>query len=136
VVANVNAVADYVVKGRVRIIADTSDYMSNYEANAILVNAAYLQENKEKVRRFLRAYARGAEHGNANKAWVQQLYATRAGVPPEAADIILKKLSWTTKLNYDGFINQLDLLKENGEVNKSVDGKELFGRMTDLSLLP
>ena len=51
-------------------------------------------------------------------------------------DIVLKKLFWTTKLDYDGFINQLELLKENGEVNKSVDGRELFGRMADLSLLP
>jgi NitT/TauT family transport system substrate-binding protein len=136
VVANVNAVADYVVKGRVRIIADTSEYMKNYEANAIVVNVPYLQAHKETVRRFLRAYAKGAEYGNTNKEWVQKLYTARAGVSPEAADIVLKKLSWTTKLDYDGFINQLELLKENGEVNKSVDGRELFGRMADLSLLP
>lgn len=135
-VCNVNAVADYVVKGRVRIIADTSDYMANYEANAVVVNSAYLQANKETVRRFLQAYAKGVGYGNANKEWVQKLYARRASVSAEAADIILKKLSWTTKLNYDGFINQLDLLKQNGEVNQSADGKQLYDRLVDLSLLP
>lgn len=135
-VCNVNAVADYVVKGRVRIVADTSDYMKNYEANAVIVNTAYLEKNKDTIRRFLRAYSKGTEYGNANKAWVEQLYAKRANVTLEAASIILKKLSWTTKLSFEGFVNQLELLKENGEVKKPVDAKQLYDQLIDLSLLP
>jgi NitT/TauT family transport system substrate-binding protein len=135
-VCNVNAVADYVVKGKVRIIADTSDYMKNYEANAVIVNTAYLQKNKETVRRFLRAYSAATDYGNTHKDWVRTLYAKNSGVAPEAANIILEKLSWTTKLNYDGFNNQLDLLKQNGEVEQSVDAKKLFDGLVDLSLLP
>jgi NitT/TauT family transport system substrate-binding protein len=135
-VANVNAVADYVVKGKLRIVGDTSDYMKNYEANAIIVNAAYLEKNKEVIRHFLRAYSEAAAFGNANKPWVQALYARRAKVTPEAAGIILKKLEWTTKLNYDGFVNQLDLLKANGDVKKDVDAKKLYDGLFDLSLLP
>jgi len=135
-VANVNAVADYVVKGNLRIVGDTSDYMKNYEANAIIVNAAYLEKNKETVRKFLRAYSQAAAFGNANKQWVEALYAKRAKVAPEAAGIILKKLEWTTALNYEGFVNQLDLLKQNGDVKKDVDAKRLYDGMVDLSLLP
>lgn len=135
-VANVNAVASYVVKGMVRIVADNSDYMKNYEANAIIVNTAYLEKNRDAVRRFLRAYSKGTEYGNANKEWVQKLYAKRAGVAPEAASIILQKLSWTTALNYDGFVNQLNLMKENGEVKRDVDAKQLYDQLVDLTLLP
>ena len=135
-VANVNAVADYVVKGNLRIVGDTSDYMNNYEANAIIVNAAYLEKNKEAVRKFLRAYSQAATFGNANKPWVEALYAKRAKVTPEASGIILKKLEWTTALNYEGFVNQLDLLKQNGDVKKDVDAKRLYDSMVDLSLLP
>jgi NitT/TauT family transport system substrate-binding protein len=135
-VCNVNAVADYVVQGRVRIIADTSDYMKNYEANAVIVNTVYLEKNQDAVRRFLRAYSKGTEYGNANKAWVEQLYAKRANVTPEAASIILKKLSWTTAMSLDGFVNQLELLKSTGEVTQPVDAKQLYGQLVDLSLLP
>jgi NitT/TauT family transport system substrate-binding protein len=135
-VSNVNAVADYVVKGKIRIIADTSDYMKNYEANAVIVNTAYLEKNKDTIRRFLRAYSKGTEYGNANKGWTEQLYAKRAAVAPEAAGIILKKLSWTTALTFEGFVNQLELLKQNGEIKQPVDAKQLFESMVDLSLLP
>jgi len=135
-VCNVNAVADYVVKGKVRIIADTSAYMKNYEANAIIVNATYLQNNKDVVQRFLKAYALATDYGNTHKDWVQKLYAKRASVAPEAAAIILQKLSWTTKLDVEGFNNQLDLLKQNGQIDKSVDAKELYAKLVDLSLLP
>lgn len=134
-VANVNAVADYVVQGKLRIVGDTSDYMKNYEANAIIVNAAYLEKNKEVIRRFLRAYSEGVNYGNANKPWVQALYAKRAKVSPEAAAIILQKLAWTTALNYEGFVNQLDLLKQTGDVKKDVEAKQLYDSMVDLTLL-
>lgn len=135
-VANVNAVAAYIVQGKVRIIADTSDYMKNYEANAIIVNTNYLQKNKDIVRRFLRAYSQGVDYGNANRSWVVNLYAKRANIPPEAANIILEKLSWTTKLDMTGFNNQLDLLKQDNQVDKNLDGKALYGKLVDLSLLP
>jgi ABC-type nitrate/sulfonate/bicarbonate transport system substrate-binding protein len=135
-VANVNAVADYVVKGNLRIVGDTSDYMKNYEANAVIVNAAYLEKNKDAVRRFLRVYSQAAAYGNANKPWTEALYSKRAKVAPEAAAIILKKLEWTTALSYEGFVNQLDLLKQNGDVKKDVDAKRLYDGLVDLSLLP
>jgi NitT/TauT family transport system substrate-binding protein len=135
-VANINAVAAYMVQGKVRVIADTSDYMKNYEANAIIANADYMQKNKDVVRRFLRAYSKAVDYGNAHRDLVQKLYAKRAKIAPEAAAIILKKLSWTTKLDKTGFNNQLDLLKEVKQVDKSVDGNALYSKLVDLSLLP
>lgn len=135
-VANVNAVADSVVKGRVRIIADTSDYMKNYEANAVIVNTRYLEKNNDLVRRFLRAYSNGVKYGNAQRDWVQKLYAKNTGTPLEAAGIVLKNLSWTTSLNYQGFNNQLELLKQIGQVKRTVDAKQLWDGLVDLSLLP
>lgn len=136
VVSNANVVAKYVVAGKVDIIADTTDYLKNYEANAITANADFLKNHPETARKFLKAYSEGTEYGNTNKAWVQKLYAKRAGVPLAAAQIILKKLSWTTKIDYDRFATQMKLLKQLKKVPASLDDKELFRKLVDLSYLP
>jgi ABC-type nitrate/sulfonate/bicarbonate transport system substrate-binding protein len=133
---NINAVANYVVQGKVRVIGDTSDYMNNNEANAIVVNVPYMQSHKDEVKRFLQAYSEAVDYSNAHKDQVESLYAKRAGVSPEAAAVVFKKLTWTTKLNYDGFVSELNLLKDAKKAPTSVDPKKLYGDLVDLSMLP
>lgn len=133
---NINAVAGYVVQGKVRIIGDTSDYMKNNEANAVIANVAYIQGHKGEVKRFLRAYSKAVDYGNAHKDWVENLYAKKARVSPQAAAVVFKKLTWTTKLNYDGFVSELNLLKKAKKAPDSLDPKKLYDGLVDLSMLP
>jgi len=133
---NTNTIAHYVVEGKVRIIGDMGDYMKTSEANAIVANVGYIQKNKDSVERFLRAYGKAVDYANSHKDEVLKLYAKKADVSPQVAAIVFGKLTWTTALNYDGFVNELDELKAAGKVPQSMDPKKLYGDLVDLSMLP
>lgn len=133
---NINAVADYVVQGKIRIIGDTSDYMKDNEANAVIANVGYIQSHNNEVRSFLRAYSEAVDYGNSHKDWVENLYAKKTGASPQAAAVVFKKLTWTTKLNYAGFVNELNLLKSDKKAPDALEPKKLYDQLVDLSMLP
>jgi NitT/TauT family transport system substrate-binding protein len=133
---NINAIANFVVQGKVRVIGDTSDYLKENEANAIIANTAYIQRNPDAVKRFIRAYSKAVDFANTHKDDVEALYAEKASVSKEAAAVVFKKLTWTTNVKYEGYLSELNLLKEAKKIPDSTDAKKLFDELVDLSLLP
>jgi NitT/TauT family transport system substrate-binding protein len=133
---NINAIANYVVQGKVRVIGDTSDYLKVNEANAIIANTSYIHRNPDAVKRFMRAYSKAVDYANTHKDDVEQLYADKAGVSQEAAALVFQKLTWTTNVKYEGYLSEFNLLKEAKKIPDSADPKKLFDELVDLSLLP
>jgi ABC-type nitrate/sulfonate/bicarbonate transport system substrate-binding protein len=133
---NINAIANFVVQGKVRVIGDTGDYLKVNEANAIIANSDFIQRNPDAVKRFMRAYSKAVDYANTHKDDVEQLYADKASVSKEAAAVVFKKLTWTTDLKYEGYLSELNLLKDAKKIPASTDPKKLFDQLVDLSLLP
>ncbi len=133
---NINAISNFVVQGKVRIIGDTGDYLKVNEANALIANSDFIQRNPDVVKRFMRAYSKAVDYANAHKDDVEQLYTSKAGVSKEAAAVVFNKLTWTTDLKYEGFLSEFNLLKDAKKVPASADPKKLFEELVDLSLLP
>ncbi len=133
---NINAIAEFVVQGKVRVVGDTSDYLKENEANGIVVNVAFMQRNPDVVKRFIRAYSKAVAFSNAHKDDVEALYAKKANVSKEAAAVVFQKLTWTTDLKFNGYLTEFNLLKETKKIPDSTDAKKVFDELVDLSMLP
>jgi len=133
---NINAIAQFVVQGKVRVIGDTGDYLKVNEANAIIANGDYLKRNPDTVKRFMRAYSKAVDYANTHKDDVEQLYASKSGVSKEAAAVVFQKLTWTTNVTYEGYLSEFNLLKSAKKIPGSADPKKVFDELVDLSLLP
>ena len=62
-------------KAKLRMILDISKLQANFPFNAVIVTRAYLTNNQEPLRKFMKAYAEGISVGKKDKAFTKKVLA-------------------------------------------------------------
>ena len=105
------------VKAGYRVLADMGDMSANFTQSSLYVKGSALNENRDRVKRFLRAYAEAIHVIKTDREQTMKVFAKRMRIDdPETLkstyDYFAPRFSFPPRVNIDGVRDTLRLYAE------------------------
>ncbi|MSP41482.1 MAG: ABC transporter substrate-binding protein [Deltaproteobacteria bacterium] len=105
------------VKSGYRVLADMGDMSANFPQSTLNVKGSYMRENRDLVKRFVRAYAEAIHVIKTSRDRTMKIFAKRMGVDDAAMvsstyDYFAPRFSFPPRVNLEGVRDTLSFYAE------------------------